>query len=262
MLAARRHRDGELSRSLLALWVVEEDAARWNRIVLGLGACGGAGARHSLRESFDAEAEDKADDESPVIWSSSDDVDERLLALLRLGEEAAIDWAVALVEANGVETAPNGMTFQGLGPTKCAIPEMLGKWRCLSAARLLQIADNPDLDLSFRLRAARGLCWQRDARGLHALVKLLTAETRSLMPTNLDAVQAALHDFVDDTDRPYHEPFGTWAALEGPRREVVEADPVPARVAARWQDWLKQRMGRVRWRIPPPDFEDDDLVLF
>jgi hypothetical protein len=66
-------------------------------------------------------------------------------------------------------------------------------------------------------------------------------------------------DRSDDADRPDHLPSSLMARMEGPRREVGP-DPQPARIGKQWQQWLANKRGRVTWRQPPLDTEDDELL--
>ncbi len=256
-LAARRHHDAELTQVLLKALTDRSDKTTWAWVVHALGASRDEAAREALTASL---AGDSGEDEAGPngerrIASSS--IDPRKLALLRLGDETALQWALEIIDSNGTRKIGQ-MTVQMLGVEVVRLPALAGKWESLSAASLLAITKKADRDYGLRIHAARGLCWRRDPRGLVALADLLT-EPGAADALHVDDAQRTLQEFVADADRPDHLPSSMMARMEGPRREVG-LDAQPASIGKQWQQWLANKRGRVTWRQPPLDTEDDELL--
>jgi hypothetical protein len=188
---------------------------------------------------------------------ASSTIDPRKLALLRLGDETALQWALEIIDSNGTRKIGQ-MTVQMLGVEVVRLPALAGKWESLNAASLLAIAKHAERDYGLRIHASRGLCWRHDPRGLVALADLLT-EPDAAAALHVDDAQRTLQEFVGDADRPDHLPSSMMARMQRPRREVGP-DPQPASIGKQWQQWLANKRGRVSWRQPPLDTEDDELL--
>lgn len=237
----RQRRFEELLLDRMA--TVEGDARDW--VAQSLGVCGGESAKRVLRESYIADSES---DGGAVIVSSN--VDARLLALARLGEPVARRWLAKAVEGD-FRSATASPSFELLTPETARLAELYGKWRCPgSTAALAARLAGARGHATSRAYAARGLCWQRDVRGLSASADLLVTPKLSTLERGLGMAltkaQANLHEFVANADRPDYV--------------VVDDDEAAAgKVGRAWRTWLEENADAIEWREPLPG---DDLIVW
>ncbi|MGK0301465.1 MAG: hypothetical protein ACI89X_002343 [Planctomycetota bacterium] len=222
----------------------ELEGVSWSWAVETLGLCGGESARKFLRQSLDASAAEQAG----VVASSR--VDSRLLALARLGEPAALEWLVASIAADG-RSDVGRPTFEFLSPATARLAELYGKWRCPKSAEVLHARLQADQgSATSRAHAARGLCWQRDTRGLSAAAALLVSpKLRDLergMGMALVLAQETLHEFVANPDRPDYVIVG-------------DDEQAAVKVGRAWQSWLERKREAIQWREPLPG---GDMLLW
>lgn len=249
ILLARSHQDPEIESRLFTLLDSAEDETRWTWLIEALGACGGEESRKALRESLSAE-EAEAESKRGGVTVLSSRVDARLLALLRLGEPAAVEWAKEFVASAG-EGETSGIQVQLLGAAQSRIPELLGKWRITDADSVVDACLKSDAAPAvMRMHAARGLCWRRDTRGLRAAAELLAAPETTAMLFELRAAglpaQNTLHQFVGNLDRPDYVPF--------------EDGAVAVELGKQWIAWIAKNESKIQWREPLS--ESQDLLLW
>jgi hypothetical protein len=240
LLLARTSPDGELAAALLRRRGDDVPDLHREWLLQSLGAIGGRDAMVALRTDLrDAPRSDTTVPATPF--------DARRLALLRLGDPDARKLALATLRGNG-KRMMRGVSAQFLDPELPQLAELLGKWRLLGIAdELHDLIGDEKVLLWSRSRAARGLGWQQDLRGLHAAAKLLTAAGTTIEFGGAMAhatCQATLHEFVANADRPDYVPLGT-----------SQLDPRAAEVGTRWQTWLAANATKVTWREPRNDGE-------
>lgn len=255
MLASRWHPDAGYEALLLEHLARTDDhashdtARRWT--IESLGVCGGDAAIDALRADLAAEPADVSDIPGGVVVASSE-LDPRRLALARLGEPAAVEWMVAAVAADG-RGASGGTTFSLVSPRSARLFELFGKWGDADAADVLdaRIRERAGSSLS-RVLGARGLCWQKDVRGLEGAAALLidpalTASERG-MPESVTMAQQTLHEFVANANRPDCVVIDSWESA--------------AALGRRWDAWIEAHRDALEWSAPTLLGEVDETVLW
>ena len=238
ILAARTVRDDAVTKRLKELIETTDDGTTWDWIVQAFGAIGDDEVRDKLRQSIEGESE--------AITSTS--LDQRRLALVRLGDAKQIAWALGAIGNSG-RGESNGITMQFMGPALAALPELLAKWKVDGAKKALSaFAANQELLVGQRAYVARGLCRLRERSGLELAAELLATERkdREAFPLQraLEVAQMALHDFVADPSRPDYVPIERGA--EGAAVEIGQ----------RWQKWLEEKGAAIAWRDAREETED------
>lgn len=244
LLLARTCPDPELAAALLGRRGDDLPREQEEWLLQSLGAIGGRDATVALlTELRDAERSSGVERSTPF--------DARRLALLRLGDMGARQLASSTLRGNG-QRVRNGISAQIVTADLPQLAELLGKWRLVgSAAELVELADDEAVLVWSRSHAARGLCWQRDVRGLQRAAKLLAepgTEHEFGVPKAHEVCQATLHQFVANADRPAYVPL-----------RVVALDPSTAELAARWQEWLEANAAKITWREP---YSDGEMLLW
>lgn len=249
-VAARWHPEASFEQ-LLLVRMRKSEGDVFAHVVGSLGSCGGDAAMRALQLGLDADRrarEDEQEETGTVMMSS--ETDPRLLALARLGDPAAQQALAALIGAPA-RGEQNGVTFEMLTPQQARLAELYGKYRCADAAKhLLAVLADEGLSCTARGYAARGLCWQRDRRGLEAAAALLVTPHMTPLEQGLGMAlvgpQNTLHEFVANADRPDYVVIG-------------DDEQAAAEVGRAWQEWLAQHADSLEWREPLPA---DDLLTW
>lgn len=242
ILAARTVRDEAVMKRLKELIETTDDPTTWEWIMQAFGAVGDDEVRERLRQSIEGEPEE--------ILST--ELDDRRLALIRLGDRKQIEWALGHIVSGG-RGQTGGVTTQVLGPELAALPDLLAKWRVDGVVEALAaLGQNPAVSVWQRAYVARGLSRLRDRAGPDLAAALLAAGDHRAsefdLAGSLNIAQCALHHFIADTSRPDYVPIER--GTEGVAIEVGE----------QWKKWLGGKGTAIAWRDARE--ETDDLLFW